>query len=141
VAISLAADGKVQILQFTNAIVRSTPRGPEPGTEAALRRYIAGFSKGQPDYDDLTPEMADGARKHGTMADIMKDFQPMGALQSLTFQKVTVEGLDQYEAVYAHGRVTFTMGPLVNGKMQDFGFTYSDPKNRGIDRGLMVRHD
>jgi Glyoxalase superfamily protein len=35
---------------------------PNPGTEAAVRRFIDSMQRGQPNYDEMTPELADSCR-------------------------------------------------------------------------------
>ena len=42
------------------------------------------------------------------------------ALKSLTFQHVTLEGYDRYEAIYENGRANWDVGQLIGGKMVHF---------------------
>jgi beta-lactamase regulating signal transducer with metallopeptidase domain len=141
VAIHLTENGKVDLFQFSAAIVRRNPNGREPGTEEALRRFIDGVAKGQPAYDILTPEMAQSARQHFSMADMITELKPLGALKTLTFERVTAEGLDQYKAVYEHGPATWSAGPLIGGKLRDFGYDTSFGKDPRTDHSLIVRGD
>jgi hypothetical protein len=138
-AISLGQDGKVGSLQLNKAIVRSNPHGPEPGTEAVLRQFIDGIATGEGAYDAMNPRLAADARRRNGIAEFQDSFRPLGALKSLTFQKVTVEGLDQYAAHYEHGNATWTAGPLVGGKLANFGFETTDPHHPGAAGFLTIR--
>jgi beta-lactamase regulating signal transducer with metallopeptidase domain len=125
--IALTPDGKVGNLEF---IVRSNPNGPEPGTEAAIRQITSGLVKRQPPYDVLSPELAQEMRvPGGWLSQIMPAVIVLGPLKSLTFQNVTIDGRDQYEAIYDSGRASWTASPLMGGKMLNFGFRIGDPQN------------
>jgi hypothetical protein len=93
---------------------------PAPGTEAALKRVVPGFASGAPDYDLLTPEFAESARK--TSAERLKaPFDKLGALTSVSFFAVDRSGADLYDATFANGslRLAITLGP--DGKVAMFG--------------------
>ena len=55
-----------------------------PGTEAALRRMIEAAAKGQPDYDQMTPEFAVVAR--GQAGNLTPMIAALGPIQSITFR-------------------------------------------------------
>jgi hypothetical protein len=141
VGIHLTENGKVDLLQFSAAIVRRNPNGPEPGTQEALRRFMDGLAKGQPAYDLLTPDMEKGAREHGSLTEVANELKSLGRLKTLTFERVTVEGLDQYKAVYEHGTAIWSAGPLIGGKLRDFGYEVSSGTDTRMNHTLIVRGD
>jgi hypothetical protein len=94
---------------------------PSPGTEASLRRYIDSLEKGAPNYEEMTPAMANVVRKNlsGTLATIKQ----LGTLKSLNFMTVNGNGADVYDVVFEHGRVMWFISPLTaDGKVAGRGF-------------------
>jgi hypothetical protein len=91
---------------------------PSPGTEAVLRRMIAGWERDQPDYQDMGPVLAyanylNRAKVHALM-------QKLGPFNSMVFETVSPNGLDVYDATFAHGRTRLNITPLAfspNGKV------------------------
>ena len=57
---------------------------PTAGTEAALRRLVAGLASGSPDYNKLSPQFAEVVRRDLPMTHPM--FNSMGELKSVTFR-------------------------------------------------------
>src|SRR5205823_5281631 len=57
---------------------------PAAGTEAALRRLVAGLARGSPDYGKLSPQFAEIVRRDLPMTHPM--FSSMGELKSVTFR-------------------------------------------------------
>jgi hypothetical protein len=87
-----------------------------PGTEAALRRFIAGWEVGNPPYDVLTPDLAERVRQAPP--------PDWGALKSLTFKAVSENiDADTYAAQFEKVRLTFFIGPLTpDGKISTLSF-------------------
>jgi hypothetical protein len=84
------------------------------GTEDALRRSIREIQAGHPDYDLMTAEFADAARKQ---AEQMKTVVGgLGALQSVTFKGVGQGGMDIYEVVFEHGKYEWRISLAFDGK-------------------------
>lgn len=86
----------------------STPSAPAsavplPGTEAALRRLVAGLASGSPDYAKLSPEFAAVVRKDLPMTQPL--FESLGELKSISFRGRGVLNDDGYELVFANGKV------------------------------------
>lgn len=89
-----------------------------PGTEAFLRRYIAGCEQGQPDFDDMSPTLALGVRRRRSL--IEKRHQRVGVFKALSFKGVDGRGWDVYEATFTQGYVEYRIPPLtVDGKATD----------------------
>jgi hypothetical protein len=55
-----------------------------PGTEETLRRIINGFIKGQPDVDEMAPNLANVVKAQS--AAMQPVFSKLGALTTLTFK-------------------------------------------------------
>jgi hypothetical protein len=69
---------------------------------------------GHPDYDLMTAEFADAARKQ---AEQMKTaVGGMGALQSVTFKGVGQGGMDIYEVLFEHGKSEWRISLASDGK-------------------------
>jgi retinol-binding protein 3 len=83
---------------------------PSPGTEANLRRQIAGWERGRPDYDDMGPGLQEATLQQ--RARIQRMFARLGALTSLSFVRVGRDGSDVYDARFAHGRLQWNIEPL-----------------------------
>jgi hypothetical protein len=98
---------------------------PSPGTEASLRRYIASMEDGAPNYDEMEPHVA--ADLAGRLPDTLAKIEQLGALKSLTFESVSGDGMDVYDAEFEHGRVDLGLAPLdPDGKVEfrDFHMHY-----------------
>jgi DNA-binding CsgD family transcriptional regulator/preprotein translocase subunit SecG len=88
---------------------------PTAGTEAALRRLVAGLASGSPDYDRLSPQFAEIVRRDLPMTHPM--FSAMGALRSVTFRARGPMGDDVYDLVFANGAVTMSAALDADGRM------------------------
>lgn len=94
---------------------------PSPGTRASLLRYIDSLEKGQPNYQEMTPELAALVRKELPLVE--GTIRKMGAFQSLQFKQVNAAGMDTYDANFAHGRLEYAIAPLsADGKVVARGF-------------------
>jgi DNA-binding CsgD family transcriptional regulator len=93
----------------------STPGSPTAGTEAALRRLVAGLASGSPDYDKLSPQFAQVVRRDLPMTHPM--FSGMGELKSVTFRGRGASGDDIYNLVFANGGVTMSAVLGADGRM------------------------
>jgi DNA-binding CsgD family transcriptional regulator len=88
---------------------------PSAGTEAALRRLVAGLASGSPDYDKLSPQFAEVVRRDLPMTHPM--FSSMGELKSVTFRGRGSMGDDVYNLVFANGGVTMSATLDADGRM------------------------
>ena len=117
---ALDADGRMAggILQFGGAPREqaSAPgSGPTAGTEAALRRLVAGLASGSPDYDKLSPQFAEVVRRDLPMTRGL--FASLGDLKSVTFRGRGSMGDDVYNLVFANGGVIMSAALDADGRM------------------------
>ncbi len=88
---------------------------PSAGTEAALRRLVAGLAGGTPDYDTLSPRFAEVVRGDLPMTHPM--FKSLGELKSVTFRGRGPRGDDAYNLVFANGEVLMSAALDADGRM------------------------
>jgi hypothetical protein len=109
--------GKIDGLLVTD-IHTDTPQ--HQGTEASLRRYIVSLQKGQPNYDEMAPAMADAVRKQ--LPDILLTIKSLGALKTLTFHGGGPQDMDIYHASFEHGTVEWSVALTADGKVERRAF-------------------
>ena len=113
-----AAGGKVGFSLFGGTTIRS---GPSPGTEAAVRRLIAGFAAGSAAYEIMSPSLSQAIlRQQASLDGAAKE---LGALKSLTFSKVNPQWWDVYDVVFENGHAVWTIAPLSGGLVGAFRIT------------------
>lgn len=127
--IFVAAAALLILVQSSGAIegqatpsARATPASPAApssvptaGTEAALRRLVAGLASGSPDYDKLAPRFADVVRKDLPVTHPL--FKSLGELKSITFRERGPMGDDAYNLVFANGEVFMSAALDTDGRM------------------------
>jgi CubicO group peptidase (beta-lactamase class C family) len=96
-----------------------------PGSEAALRRMIEELQTGNPNYDLMTPGLADATRQQ--LPQIMKALSGFGALQSLTFKGVGPGGADIYLVKFASGALEYRIWLAPDGKIENTNFRPPSP--------------
>lgn len=80
---------------------------PRPGSEPALRKFIAGIVAGTPDYTTMSPLGAQATRD--MLPQLQQIYKDLGPLRSLTFTGVTLEDWDSYRAEFANGAAIYTI--------------------------------
>ena len=88
---------------------------PTAGTEAALRRLVAGLASGSPDYDKLSPQFAQVVRRDLPVTHPL--FSSMGELKSVAFLGHGDMGDDFYSLVFAKGGVIMSAALDSGGRM------------------------
>ena len=88
---------------------------PTAGTEAVLRRLVAGLASGSPDYDKLSPQFAQVVQRDLPMTHPL--FSSMGELKSVTFLGRGETGDDFYNLVFAKGGVIMSATLDADGRM------------------------
>ena len=91
-----------------------------PGTEAAIRRNIEDLRKGEPNYELMTPAMADVTRQQ--LPQLKTVIAQLGELQSVTFKGVAENGADMYEVKFANGTTNWRITLDGEGKVSGIGF-------------------
>jgi beta-lactamase regulating signal transducer with metallopeptidase domain len=93
-----------------------------PGTEASLRRYIESLERGQPNYDEMVPGMADNVKQQ-LVPQILPMIKTLGALKSIAYKGGGSQESDLYDVTFEHGKVQWFIGPLdADGKVTYRGF-------------------
>lgn len=118
--ISVQPFGAIEGQASPSAGVPSAPAAtpssvPTAGTEAALRRLVAGLASGSPDYDKLSPMFAEVVRRDLPMTHPM--FKSLGELKSVTFRGRGLMDDDAYDLVYANGKVLMSVALDAEGRM------------------------
>jgi D-alanyl-D-alanine carboxypeptidase len=109
------------IAALTSDKLPPPPRStPQPGAEAALRKLIADEIAGTPDYSTMSPQMAEATRTQ--LAGIQEVLRPLGSIRSVTFQNVTLDGLDSYRVDFENGASIFTLTLYPDGKIATLFF-------------------
>lgn len=88
---------------------------PMAGSEAALRRLIAGLASGTPDYSAMTPEFADLTAKQ--LPQLKSLVSPLGEIQSIRFRGPDMIGGDEYEIAFANGLRVMGIAMTADGKI------------------------
>jgi bla regulator protein blaR1 len=88
---------------------------PTPGSEAALRRLIAGIGAGKPNYDEMTLELADVTRQQ--LSKLQGAVLGFGAVQSVEFRGVGNQGWDIYDVKQEHGAMQWRIALASDGKI------------------------
>jgi hypothetical protein len=101
------------------AVARDTQRIKEqkadPRTGPAIRKLISGITSGKPDYGAMSPRLADLTREQ--LKGLSDWFTGLGTLKTLTFQRVTESGADEYLVEFEKGKLRIGMGVDAEGVM------------------------
>jgi C-terminal processing protease CtpA/Prc len=103
-----------------------TPRTTaQAGSDAALRRVVEGFSKGDPSYPLLAPGFAEAMRSDFGRAELPRmqaQLSALGPLQAVSFTGVGPQGLDHYDVRFEKGSLTWFILLSPDGKIETAGF-------------------
>jgi hypothetical protein len=78
---------------------------PVPGSEVALRQLIVGIESGNPDYAEMSPQVAAGTRT--MLANFQETMRPWGAIRAIRFRGVAPNGWDQYLVQFDRGAAAY----------------------------------
>jgi len=81
---------------------------PLAASEAMLREYIEALSRGQPNYEHMTFEVAAQTRRQLPLNQAI--LSRLGALQAMSFRGVSYSGNDIYMAHFANGTAEWRIG-------------------------------
>jgi CubicO group peptidase (beta-lactamase class C family) len=91
-----------------------------PGSEAALRKMVEDLALGKPNYDLMSPGLAEATRNQ------LPQIQPMigklGALKSVTFKSVGPGGADVYSVQFEKGALEYRIWLSPDGKVDSANF-------------------
>jgi hypothetical protein len=104
------------IKQMAELEKRYAAQAPPPGEETALRRMISEMAAGKPDYDTMTPIVANQVRP--IMALNRQIFSALGAVVSTSFKEMSARGIDTYHVVFDRGDGDFEISLDNDGKIQ-----------------------
>jgi hypothetical protein len=94
-----------------------------PGSEAALRRMIAWHASGNPDYTQMSPELAKLVEQQLPRSTVL--FKELGALKSVDFKGVGNQGWDIYDLTFENGRAVYRIAlssdGIITGAMMQVG--------------------
>jgi hypothetical protein len=76
---------------------------PQPGAAEALRRLLEQTARGDPDFANMSDELAKAAREQ--LSQIQAMLNAMGEIKTVTFKYVGPGGLDVYEVACANGKL------------------------------------
>jgi CubicO group peptidase (beta-lactamase class C family) len=86
-----------------------------PESDAVIRKLFAGLASGKPDYEAMTPQMADVTRQN--LTGLQQFVGNLGPLKVLAFRKVAENGGDEYDADFEKGALRITVGLDEEGKI------------------------
>jgi len=98
-------------------------QSPTPGSEAAVRHLIAGVVDGKPDYDEMSPDLADAVRKQ--LPQMQSANAVLGPVVSIKFMGVGNQGWDIYLLTHEHGasqvRIALDSNGIIIGALSSMG--------------------
>jgi CubicO group peptidase (beta-lactamase class C family) len=97
---------------------------PAAGSEAAVRRMIEGVAAGKPDYDLMSPGLANLTRQQ--LTGLQSTFAGFGALQSITFKGVGPGGADIYQVKFEKASIDYRIWLTADGKVDSVNFHPSE---------------
>ena len=111
-AIAAAADAELER--------RKRDRIPQPKSEETLRRVIAEHLRGEPDYNAMSPVLAELAREQKDL--VVEALKSAGSLKALTFRGVGQSGADVYDARFQDGEMEWGIMTGLDGKITTLYF-------------------
>jgi D-alanyl-D-alanine carboxypeptidase len=97
----------------------ATSAPPARPTEAVLREHFASLQRGEPNYDDMSPRLAEIIRAHPDSSQMARD---LGAVQSMTFRGTGPRGADIYEVTTDNGLSEWRIKLAPDGKIEALFF-------------------
>jgi beta-lactamase regulating signal transducer with metallopeptidase domain len=88
---------------------------PMSGSEQALRRYIDALRHGEPNYEDMTPQVARYTRQEQVLNQAI--LARLGVLRAMLFRTVTTNGADVYFVHFANGSAEWRIRLVKQGRI------------------------
>jgi CubicO group peptidase (beta-lactamase class C family) len=95
-----------------------------PGTEAAVRTLVGALQTGKPNYEKMSPDLADATRQQ--LPDLHQMIVEKGALQSVLFKGVGPGGADIYQVNFEKGSIDYRVWLEADGKIESANFRPSE---------------
>jgi CubicO group peptidase (beta-lactamase class C family) len=111
-----AARARQLMASVERADLRFKEQKPDARSEAAIRKLFAGLASGNPDYDSMSPQLADLTRQQ--IKGVQGFIAGMGELKALGFLRVAENGADEYDADFANGGLRIQMGLDETGRAE-----------------------
>jgi bla regulator protein blaR1 len=106
-----------------NLAARIQSQTPLPGSEAAARRLIAGVASGNPNYEEMSPALAEAVRKQ--LPKLQPWLADLGPIASVQFVGVGNQGWDVYALKHEHGssqlRIILDARGIITGALSSAG--------------------
>jgi hypothetical protein len=106
-----------------NLAARIQGQTPLPGSESAARRLVAGVATGNPNYDEMSPALADAVRKQ--LPKLQPWLADLGPIVSVQFIGVGNQGWDIYSIKHEHGssqlRIALDGSGIITGALSSAG--------------------
>jgi hypothetical protein len=99
-----------------NLAKRVKEQTPMPGSEETLRRTIEALRIGQPNYDSMSPNLANVVRQQ--LSQQQTRLAELGTVQSVAFKGVGPAGADIYLVKFANGSVEYRIVLGSDGKIE-----------------------
>jgi hypothetical protein len=93
---------------------------PQNGSKESILRGIADMQRGSPNYERMSPPLADKVRRH--VAETQAMMNAFGAVESIFFRGVGPGGYDIYGVKFAKGFAEFRILMTADGKAEDVNF-------------------
>lgn len=88
---------------------------PLPGGAEAVRRTLEELARGTPNYDRMSPDLADATREQ--LPNLQPGIRGLGAVKTVTFKRVGPDGLDVYDVTLAGGALQCGIFVAPDGKI------------------------
>jgi hypothetical protein len=98
-----------------NLSARIQSQTPAVGSEAALRRLIEGIRAGKPNYEEMTPELADATRHQ--LTHLHDAVAALGSVQTVEFRGIGNQGWDNYDVKLQRGSMQWRIALASDGKI------------------------
>jgi CubicO group peptidase (beta-lactamase class C family) len=113
------AQARKTLAAITHAEQRFKDQKPRAGGEAAVRKLFTDIANGNPDYSSMGPRLAEITRQQ------LPGLQPfvagLGTLKTARFQRVGVDGSDEYHADFEKGGLRVDLWLNDDGRIDDVG--------------------
>jgi hypothetical protein len=93
---------------------RAGAQQPAADSESALRRLLGELAVGKPDYERMTPEIANAVRAVVTLDQQL--LSALGPVVSTSFKRTDPNGVDTYHVVFRNGAADFEISLKRQGR-------------------------